>query len=331
VKGDIDVLPFSKPEYVKAPKETILNACTIEAVGLASDSVLGVVIDDKVALEQIHPTYSLALLPLTEDVSISYRDVLFYADCFSYEHEIPVLAYPRKSQIEVDFLLDKRGKRITRDIYLQELMAAMESINLLRFGPVGYVEFRYDTSGYLPSLQKPIVRLDYTRKYKLAAKQIHLYSFALRQLDPMSEYLCYYRALESASGSNGLKWLEENLGRLESVQFGVLPASGDPHVTHRRRRKNLFALLSRRAVTRLKDLSNEMSHAQIAERLYRTNRCGIAHGRSIRRADFSTDFNEVYLDGFVIKLSARLAIEDRVSVRKNRPFDSTTTPPTPSP
>jgi hypothetical protein len=304
------VLPFSKPSYIRASGQAIVNAYVIDAVGLASDTVLGVVIDDEVALEQIHPTYSLALLPLTDDIVISYEDALFYADCFAYEHEIPVIPHPKRGPAEIEFLLDREGKQATRKIYFHELVAALESVNALRLGPLGYVEFRHDTSKYPSLTGDPVVHLNYREKYGLAAQEVHLYSLALRQIDPLSEYLCYYRVIESASRSNGLDWLEQNLGRLEFARFGMLPAGAGDRTY--RRRTNLFTVLRRRAIARLRDLSRTMSYANIASRLYHTNRCGIAHGKKIRRADFTTDFGEVYLDSFVLKLMARLAIEDKL-------------------
>jgi hypothetical protein len=305
------MLPFSKPEYVRASKRAILNARVIDAVGLASDSVCGVLLDDKIALEQIHPTYSLALLPLTNEIVITYEDALFYADCFAYEHEIPTIAIPRRTaQSGLRFLLDKRGKRATREAYFHDLAVALESVNALRLGPLGHVEFRHDTSERPLRTKDAFVRLNWTDKYGGVSQEIHLYSLALRQIDPLSEYLCHYRVIESASDSNGLNWLEQNLRRLQFARFGMLPAGVGYEV--RVRRVNLFSLLRRRAVARLRDLTKKLSHAEIAKRFYHTNRCGIAHGRSIRRSDFATDFKEIYLDGFVIKLMARLSIEDKL-------------------
>jgi len=301
-------LPFSTPPYITASKHNIINAYVIDAIGLASDTVLGVVLDDEVALEQIHPTYSLALLPLNDAITVCYEEALFYADCFAYEHEIPTIAYPRRGLPGINFLLDKRGKQTTRQIYFHELSAALESVTALRLGPVGYVQFRYDTSSYPSPDGEPVVHLNYRAKYAHMRQEMHLYSLALRQIDPLSEYLCYYRVIESASKSNGLKWLEQNLPRLESTRFGVLPAGEGDRVYQRR--PNLFTILRRRAVNRLWDLIKTLSYADIASKLYHTNRCGIAHGITIRRADFATDFEDVYLDSFVLKLMARIAIED---------------------
>jgi hypothetical protein len=304
------MLPFTKPSYVRVSKQTIINSYTIDAVGLALDQVLGVVVDDQIALEQIHSTYSIAILPLTRDIRISYEDALFYADCFAYEHEIPTIAYPKAGRVGIEFLLDKRSKRKTRETYFHELDVALESVNALRLGPLGCVEFRHNSSRHLSQHREPVVRLSYRKKYAPVQQEIHLYSLALRQIDPLSEYLYCYRVIESATRSNGLKWLEQNLGHLESARFGILPAI--PSDPKKQRRINLFTVLRHRAVTHLRGLLKTMPYDKIASRLYHTNRCGIAHGQSIRRADFATDFNEVYRDGFIIKLMARLAIENKL-------------------
>jgi len=309
------MLTFSLPPYVKASSRAIENAYVIEAVGLASDEVRGVVVDNKVALEQIHPGYSLALLPLTDDTAVSYADAVFYADCFSYDHEIPTVALPgvlQWKQAGIRFVLWKKGRTgAARDAYRDELAAGLESVNVLRFGPFFSVRFRYQGPVLLPATTgQPAARLKYSSKYRRAEKEIHLYSLGLKQLDPLSEYLCYYRVLESASGSNGKRWLEDNLDRLPSTRFGMLPLSRVRPGS--RRRTNLFTILRRRAVPHLRKLQKTMSCAAIARRFYSTNRCGIAHGESIQRWDFGPDFGDVYRDMWVVKLMARLAIADKL-------------------
>ena len=71
------MLPFNKPKYIKASKRTIIKAYVLEAVGLASDEVIGVVIDNKVVMEQIHPTYSIALIPMTDQDIINSPKIYF--------------------------------------------------------------------------------------------------------------------------------------------------------------------------------------------------------------------------------------------------------------
>lgn len=303
------MLPFSIPPYVKASKRSIENSYIIGAIGLKRDSVSGVLIDEKIALEQIHTTYFLMLIPLSDSIKIDYEDALFYADCFAYEHEIPVIAYPKRCGKYTNFILDGNYKKdISRKIYFDELTVSLESIVSLRLGPLGCVEFRYDTLNNFSPLD-PAVNLNYSRKYFNVRKELHLYSFALRQVDPLSEFLCYYRVIESATNSDGEKWLSENLGRLESEKFGFLPAGvGDGYV--HKRRINLFTVLRRRALARIRSLKkSEKSNKSIAKKLYRESRCGIAHGKKIRRADFGIEFEDIYLDCFIIKLMARIAIE----------------------
>jgi hypothetical protein len=304
------MLPFSKPPYVKASRSTIVNSYILEAIGLAADSVFGVVVDDKVAFEQIHPSHSIALLPVTDNVVIDYSDALFYADCFAYEHEIPVLPLPKRRRIPISFLIDKQGLKIDQNTYFHALSMALESVNAMRLGPLAYVEFRHDNSRYLSHPDEPALCLNYQRKYSITMQEIHLYSMALRQIDPFSEFLCLYRVIESASQSNGVDWIQQNLPRVESAKFGMLAAGGENYKS--RRKINLFTVLKRFAVSHLRKLRKSMSYSDIAKRIYHVNRCGIAHGRKIRWVDFAVDFNEVYLDSFILRILARLAIEDKL-------------------
>lgn len=54
----------------------------------------------------------------------------------------------------------------------------------------------------------------------------------------------------------------------------------------------------------------------MARYLYEVNRCGIAHGKSGPRLyDFAEDVREVARDVFILKLLARLAIQDEEGTR----------------
>lgn len=308
-KKEETVLPFLPPPHVRASARNISNAHVIEAVGLGSDEVSGIIIDSKVAMEQIHPTYSIALLPLSDDVVVTFADARFYADCFAYEHEIPCIALPNESDFRksgITFAVSKEGKRRTRESYFGDLCMAMECINSSRLGPLSWIKCRYDTSRRVEPL-----KIDYTLRYQQVAEAVSLYSLALRQIDPYSEYLCYYRVIENMTASNGKNWLEQNLSRLLQASFGRLQV-GDDGLLRRLRKPNLFVLFKRRAIKRLNELQATRSNAKIVDLLYKTNRCGIAHGQSIRHADFDSDFREVSLDCFIVKMMARLAIDDKL-------------------
>jgi hypothetical protein len=155
--------------------------------------------------------------------------------------------------------------------------------------------------------------LPLTAKYSIVSKELGLYSTALRQLDPLSEFLCYYRIIESISRDNGKDWLSVNLSRLENYDFGFLEFEviGEERVRKNQRRKNLFGFYRRRALSRLKTLTARLSKKSIEEYFYNENRCGIAHGKTdVKSYDFGFNIREISQDVYILKLLARIAIEN---------------------
>jgi hypothetical protein len=63
----------------------------------------------------------------------------------------------------------------------------------------------------------------------------------------------------------------------------------------------------------LKTLYSKISSNNIAEYFYNENRCGIAHGKTdIKVYDFGFNILEISQDLYILKLLARIAIEDNV-------------------
>ena len=205
----------------------------IDMVGLASDSIGIVTIDGKYALIQLHPTYSVIIVPPIGDAHLTFEEIVFYTNCLAYEHDIPALIRPIKVEALIRPVEKGRKEYIDRS-YHDSLSMACEAINSLRWGPLGYVYFRW------PSHDTK-VNLLYTKQYSCVAKEISLYSTAVRQLDPLSEFLNYYRIIESISGNNGKSWLSANLTRLANYSFGFLEYEivGEERVGNQRR-NNLF-------------------------------------------------------------------------------------------
>ncbi len=50
------------------------------------------------------------------------------------------------------------------------------------------------------------------------------------------------------------------------------------------------------------------------DRPYKDNRCGIAHGKEVKRADFGDDFREIVNDLKLIRFLARLTIDGRITM-----------------
>ncbi|MFX0113987.1 MAG: methylamine utilization protein MauJ [Candidatus Hodarchaeota archaeon] len=277
----------------------------IDMVGMASACVGSVAVDGKYALIQVPPTYSIAVAPPAGEKHPSFREVVFYTNCLAYEHDLPAFITPVKRRALVRSV-EKGRKKYINDSYYQSLEMAYEALNCIRLGPLGYVYFRW------PGFRKE-VDIPYRKKYSGAAKELSLYSTAVRQLDPLSEFLCYYRVIESMTGTNGKEWISKNLPRLGNYNFGFLEFGTDARAGPPIRRTNVFSIYKRRALARIKDLKSKRGEKSLANYFYNENRCGIAHGKSdVKEYDFKYNIEEVSKDAFILKLLSRIAIEDKI-------------------
>lgn len=274
----------------------------IEMPGLVSTCVESVTLDSKYAVIQLDPTYSLIILPPVGTDHPTFEETVFYTNCLAYEHDLPAFIRPVKKKALVQ-PIEKGRSNYINDSYFESLVMVYESLSSIRFGPLGYVYFRW------PGFYRE-VDLPYTRKYLRVAKELSLYSTALRQFDPLSEFLGYYRVIESISGTNGKDWISNNLSRLKSYDFGFLEFGSDGMYG---RRRNVFSIYRRRALTRLRNLESKLVGRSVAEYFYNENRCGIAHGKSkVKVYDFKYNIEEVSKDIYILKLLSRIAIEDKI-------------------
>lgn len=274
-------------------------------VGIASDCLGSVTIDSKYALIQAHPTGSIAIVPPVGADHPTFEEAVFYTNCLAYEHDLPafICSVKRKALIQP---IEKGRSNYINDSYFNSMDMAYEALNSIRLGPLSYVYFRWPGFGRE-------VDLSYTKKYSGVTKELSLYSGAVRQLDPLSEFLGYYRVIESISGTNGKDWIAKNLPRLKSYNFGFLEFGSNDQLGRQSRRTNVFSIYKRRALARLKNLNSKLVGRSVAEYFYYENRCGIAHGKSnIREYDFKHDIEEVSRDVYILKLLSRIAIGDKV-------------------
>lgn len=282
-----------------------------EVVGLGNSSIGGI-IDGSIRMIQASPSYTVAFCPLPKHSHPNFTIALFYGNCIAYLLDCPVIVLPQKTEFyknRFDFLPITRplpslqpALNYVYDSFNRELCVALESIWSIRSGPLVCVEFASKEYNYDTDFQ-------FTKLYSSVAKEIQLYSTSLRQLDPLNEYLNYYRILESTVQNNAKEWIEKSLNRI--FNFPIVAVNVIDGLT--RRKTDLYKLYRRKAKVRLsllmKKYGNEKS---IAEYLYNENRCGIAHGKSkIRKSDFSEDYFSIVKDNSLLKLLARLAIEDK--------------------
>jgi hypothetical protein len=327
-------IPEALPARVLS-REIKLAKYVLFPFGLACDTVGDVTLDSTIALIQPHPENSFYLCPLTPHPQPTESLAWYYADCIAYEHEIPVIVCPTgfsrfgyhyihsgpSRPQERTIIHVESGQTTNRTVnsmpatdvaklfYAEQLCRILDEVRELRHGPLTYVRFRYTDTGN---------RLDlpYSSSYARAANGVHLYAAGLRQADTLAEFLCYYRVVESVTDSNGKVWIGEALHRLRRHNFGFVP------IAHQQDRspRNVLAIYRYRALRRLATLLKQHgSYSKIATHLYKVDRCGIAHGKTIVRADIVPSYFEMVRDTYLMKLLARLAIDEKVAPPAGKP------------
>jgi len=301
--------------------------------GLASDSVYAS-IDNQIALRQSHPVNTIYLCPIKKNPQPSYEKAWFYNDCIAYEHEIPAIVHPTATELRrfghrylyIGSTKPRTGSILhigrendgteetftTKPIYhysmiktffVDQILMILEESRELRHGPLSYILFKtYD--------KKELINLPYTEQYSSVKKEICLYSAALRQSDFLSEFLGFYRVIESVTCSNGKDWIANAINRVLKYPFlPIIICNSGPPTTE----KNLIGIYKRRASYRLRYLRKKYNtNEEVARYLYNINRCGIAHGKDdVIGSDLGPSYFKIARDTILLKLLARMAIEDK--------------------
>jgi hypothetical protein len=274
--------------------------------GLILESDVFATIDSNCLLfHKAHPP-SLLFILVEPDKTIKFSDLVFYANCFSYLHDLPVFFRnfdKNETFISKPLIKFKNRKEYKGDdAYFENIALAYEPIVELRIN--GSIFFKWDKAYYKK------VNINLTSTYTNAAKEIQLYAMALKQVDPLTEYLCYYRVIESLSNDNGKNYIKANLGKINKHRYGFLGLH-QLSLKEVKRQKNYFTYCKRRAIRRLLNLQNQ--GIVIEDYLYNRVRCGIANGRkNVITFDFDSYLNDVSEDLYLIKMLARIGIDERI-------------------
>jgi hypothetical protein len=269
-------------------------------------SIGDTIIDDQYALVEDSRDYTgcVGFCPLAGVPQTPFGLAQFYVHCLSFELDVPVLFVRTRDWAPPTAEPIFRKRRIRWDDDFDHVREALLYLTDTRLGDLQFLTFRR------PSTES-VFHLAFTKMYAGSADLVGLYSTALRQLDPLSEFLHYYRVIESVDGKNGKAWVRANLPRLGAFRFGTLWGSVDPASDLAPLRRNVFALLKRRALSRLKGLAS--IGMPLDKYLYNIQRCGIAHGKSgLKTYDFGEGIRAATKDVYLVKMLARMAIEDRV-------------------
>lgn len=273
--------------------------------GLAFDNNMVMTLDNKYCLHRIeHPPCPLFIVPIKSS-KLEFDMVTFYADCLAYLHDIPFNLSSIKQKSPIKPIISYSRKE--NDYFGKSVEGIYESIVDLRLN--GYFWFKW------PEAFTGIINIDLHKIYEKAIKEIKLYSMALKQSDPLTEFLCYYRVIESISDDNGKKWIKVNLSKIKTFNFGFIQLQNIcDEFNSRRQRRNLFTCYKRKALGKISKLNKSLSSRSIDDYLYSDIRCGIAHGkRNLRLHDYALHLKDISESLFIIKLLARIAIESKIA------------------
>ena len=258
-----------------------------------------VTVDGKLLFQHPNPGYSTFFVrPAGRERHPTLDEVAFFADCLAYDHDCPTLLRPSR---QTRPLTRPLGERRPHDVvwYYQEQAAALEALVAIRVGWAD-IGMRWEEGN---------PHLAFTHRFRSAAQQLALYGSALRQLDPVSEFLNYCRVIESVRPKKHIDWINHNIARLQSQNFGdlelIMEVQGGLRV------RNAFGVLRLRALGRLRHLRHRSPQRNIGKYLWRL-RNKIAHGeqqqpRVFRHDDDSYNFGK---DVVLMKMLARLVIDD---------------------
>jgi hypothetical protein len=251
----------------------------------------------------------LGIEPLRDcDPPATLEDARWLADALAYDHDAPVgitpawagempdrhpidpAAAPPSAPIGAD------ADAWTTSAYWDDLNASYGAAAALRFAD-SYV-LRYGDGAAPPAT-------DFTARFQGREELVGLYAMAARQADLLTEYLCLYRILEAADGTNGTVYAASRLADVGTADFGELPVIVSSLTGAN---VNAFDVYRARAQEELLRLANA-GVPDVPRYLYEI-RNSLAHGKHdiLTPAD-STRFVDAARALPVVKLLARLAVE----------------------
>lgn len=325
-------LPFSIPPYIENGKEALEQSLQIECYSLDTECLGASLVDDAFWLEGYEASTSLFVIPKELNRPPTFADATFFADCIAFEHDFSAIAFPKSDVVgddDVPWDVYSRHHEPPPGVrYIDWLREAAEVASRLNSGMECRAIFKYDWF-HFDAPGDEIAKIAWTMMFESVPTAIHLYNAALRQIDPLTQYLCFYRAIESIVANNGKKWIESTLsGQMDyATPVWCLPSSKpledlispalkpllrNDRLIGEEDRFNVLEVTRAKAQYRLESLRRGSSDDQIANRLYNENRCGIAHGSRIRRHDLGDDFLAVLQDVPLIRYLARIAIESQI-------------------
>lgn len=250
----------------------------------------------------------LGIVPADDGAPATLEDARWLADAMAFDHDAPIGIQPAlhgswpsqkvadpAAAVQAHQHLDPQDTASV-GYYWQSVNTAYGAAAELRFTS-SYV-IRYDYENTSPST-------DFRSRFSGRTELVSLYAMAARQADLLSEYLCLYRILEAADGTNGKRFCASSLPALKTADFGTLLVVDD--ILEDDEGTNVFETYRTEAVEEVQRLTN--LGKDVPKHLHEI-RNGLAHGRN-NLITHTTRFDDAARALPIVKLLARLTIEPR--------------------
>lgn len=251
---------------------------------------------------------TLGIEPLSDtDPPASLEDARWLADVLAYDHDAPVGITPSfagtwPDRHPIDPTANPPSPPLgaaegssTTAWYWESLNQSYGAAADLRFS--GSIAVRYDEGERAPST-------DFTTRFQGREERVALYAMAARQPDLLSEYLCLYRLLEAADGTNGKAFASSHSANIETADFGELRVIVDMLDDGE---LNAFEVYRERAIAEVQRLA--ATGIDVSGHLYEL-RNSLAHGKhSLLTHSDGARFENAARALPVVKLLARIAVE----------------------
>jgi hypothetical protein len=227
-------------------------------------------------------------------------DVLFLADCISFDHDLPTVVRP-SAETNVAGMRPSGSllpsPAASAGLWYSDVLPEAQGLAAeMRLGAP--VVLRYGEG------ERSLVQFE--SRFAGVGEALGFYAMALRELDEPGEYLGMYRLLAWADGDDGRSFVATHLKSVAEFDFGMLRTEPNRHGTS----VDVFEHYRELALARLRALrSSGMSDSRIADHLLGV-RAGLARSGRLPGANAGgAVVSGVAHDLPVVKLLARIALD----------------------
>jgi hypothetical protein len=193
----------------------------LQMPGMSNHLLKPIILDQRFVLDHVTPANAFRLCALANKTVATLEEAVTITHCLSYLHDAPVLLEPAGDRSRRALVQPAMGK-LSGHRYYETLEQIYQTAHELRLGSGVVFEC------VIQEAASDTINLDLVTALSPRLKEIAIYSTALRQTDPLSEFLHYYRIIESveARPTNAHNNGKKTILRLPLCQRELSPRLG---------------------------------------------------------------------------------------------------------